>query len=192
MRKTQVWCSGLVAVFAVVFTGCLEAGDPDTTATSDEVVTGCGDQPPCQCALKGSPTCSDSDGDGVPKLDDNCPSVSNPSQADCDHDGIGDACDSDSSLVVSQSVGLVDHNVVANPFCETASFGGIVGQYWAGELYDETDATTFLTVQFCGLQGNGFENRSFTTTSYTHIASGLLSPLTPCVAPIPLPIHQVP
>src|SRR4029078_2597082 len=26
---------------------------------------------------------------------DNCPSTSNPSQADFDHDGLGDACDSD-------------------------------------------------------------------------------------------------
>ncbi len=37
---------------------------------------------------------ADSDGDGVPNATDNCPSVSNPSQADTDHNGVGDACDS--------------------------------------------------------------------------------------------------
>jgi hypothetical protein len=38
---------------------------------------------------------TDSDGDGIPDVSDNCPSVSNPSQADLDHDGEGDACDAD-------------------------------------------------------------------------------------------------
>jgi hypothetical protein len=34
-----------------------------------------------------------SDGDGVPDGDDNCPAASNPSQADRDENGRGDACD---------------------------------------------------------------------------------------------------
>ncbi|MFH0981994.1 MAG: thrombospondin type 3 repeat-containing protein [Planctomycetota bacterium] len=37
-----------------------------------------------------SPT--DQDGDGIPNESDNCPEHYNPSQADCDGDGIGDAC----------------------------------------------------------------------------------------------------
>ncbi len=35
----------------------------------------------------------DSDGDGHPDTTDNCPQVANPSQADCDSDGVGDACE---------------------------------------------------------------------------------------------------
>ena len=36
---------------------------------------------------------ADTDGDGVPDFRDNCVSIANASQADCDNDGIGDACE---------------------------------------------------------------------------------------------------
>lgn len=36
---------------------------------------------------------TDSDGDGIPDADDNCPDTSNPDQTDSDADGLGDACD---------------------------------------------------------------------------------------------------
>src|SRR5689334_18077140 len=35
----------------------------------------------------------DTDGDGIPDDQDNCPTVPNPDQRDHDHDGRGDACD---------------------------------------------------------------------------------------------------
>ena len=36
---------------------------------------------------------ADFDGDGIPNVDDNCPTVPNPDQADADGDQLGDACD---------------------------------------------------------------------------------------------------
>ncbi len=36
---------------------------------------------------------TDTDGDGVPNINDNCPLTGPASQADQDHDGVGDACD---------------------------------------------------------------------------------------------------
>jgi len=37
----------------------------------------------------------DPDGDGIPTGCDNCPAVANAEQDDCDHDGLGDACEGD-------------------------------------------------------------------------------------------------
>ncbi len=41
----------------------------------------------------------DTDGDGVPDDDDNCPLVPNADQADSNNDGVGDACSSSSGNV---------------------------------------------------------------------------------------------
>jgi hypothetical protein len=46
------------------------------------------------CAAIGT----DTDMDGIPDIDDNCPLNANPQQEDCDLDGVGDACDSEPDL----------------------------------------------------------------------------------------------
>jgi Tol biopolymer transport system component len=51
-----------------------------------------GDRIDRACSVGGP---ADGDGDGVPDVNDNCPSVANPGQEDADGDGQGDACDGD-------------------------------------------------------------------------------------------------
>ncbi|HUE29439.1 MAG TPA: thrombospondin type 3 repeat-containing protein, partial [Verrucomicrobiae bacterium] len=41
----------------------------------------------------GDPNTEDTDGDGIPDAQDNCPAIWNPAQTDTDGDGIGDVCD---------------------------------------------------------------------------------------------------
>jgi hypothetical protein len=43
-------------------------------------------------AIAGPPPL-DTDGDGYPDTTDNCPTIANPTQADCNSNGIGDACE---------------------------------------------------------------------------------------------------
>jgi hypothetical protein len=39
------------------------------------------------------PPLIDTDGDGRPDSNDNCPTIANPTQADCNSNGVGDACE---------------------------------------------------------------------------------------------------
>jgi len=52
---------------------------------------------------------TDSDGDGVPDSEDNCPTVANADQADADGDGIGDACDN-CPMVSNPDQSDIDHD----------------------------------------------------------------------------------
>ena len=54
-------------------------------------------------------SCVDTDGDGVPDLEDNCPNVANFDQLDTDHDGLGDACDN-CPAIPNQNQNDADHD----------------------------------------------------------------------------------
>ena len=58
-----------------------------------------------EVAYTGDYVLCDADGDCVNDADDNCPTVANPGQADCDGDGLGDACDPD-----DDNDGILDGN----------------------------------------------------------------------------------
>ena len=64
-------------------------------------------------------TLSDTDGDGVPDLYDNCPYVANPGQEDGDGDGVGDICDNCLNKVNSDQFDF-DHNGEGDACDDTA------------------------------------------------------------------------
>lgn len=87
------------------------SGPSQAFAISDNLVIGGHvDQKPVLWHLP--PFNPDSDGDGIPDADDNCPAVANFDQSDLDDDGAGDACDppTPGSLVdaIKTSVGKLE------------------------------------------------------------------------------------
>ena len=77
------------------------------------------------------PPLPDSDSDGRPDAYDNCPNAYNPSQADCDNDGIGDACDPGEDF---NGNGIPDHcECIADLFVDGVVNGvdlGVLLAYW--------------------------------------------------------------
>ncbi len=57
--------------------------------------------------------CRDGDGDGICDVDDDCPTIADPLQADVDGDGIGDACDPCISTAVATKAALTVKKVAA-------------------------------------------------------------------------------
>lgn len=58
----------------------------------------------------------DTDGDGIDDVFDNCPTVSNPDQADDDNDGVGNACD---SMSVDGNTLAIGERLTLNQYLES-------------------------------------------------------------------------
>lgn len=76
-----------LVVFALSFAACTEAPTVATDDSTNQTAVASDN-----ALFKGSPN-KDSDGDGVPDKNDNCPNDPNPDQTDTDGDGVGDACE---------------------------------------------------------------------------------------------------
>ena len=69
---------------------------------------------------------ADIDGDGILNAQDNCPNIANPSQADCDNNGIGDACEiTNGTALDCNHNGIPDSCEIANHTATDCNNNGI-------------------------------------------------------------------
>ena len=78
---------GICAVVAISLVGLILKPGADVAPPADEPS---GPQTPAAAVASADPV--DTDKDGIPDEDDNCPQHANPDQKDCDQDGQGDVC----------------------------------------------------------------------------------------------------
>ena len=103
----------------------------------------------CGCGISDA----DTDGDGRKDCQDNCPSVANASQADCNNDGVGDAC---TAPVDCNGNGVLDVCDIASGNSSDANHDGIpdecVADCNANGIADSTDIANG-TATDCNLNG---------------------------------------
>lgn len=103
---------------------------------------------------------ADTDGDGVPDVQDNCPTTFNPNQADWDNDGTGDVCDD------SDQDGLFD----SVDQCISSTLGMIIDVFGCEVFTLPGDNISLQSVQTsCVGSGNGKAVFSAIDTDYTYI-----------------------
>jgi hypothetical protein len=121
----------------------------------------------------------DSDGDGFRDGADNCPLVANPTQSDCDGDGVGDACQS-SVTRTTGNMGAIGAGVTTS-----GTLAGVSPSFWPVTITvravgDFNLATEYATFKLAG-----------TTVTATLFQSGASDcPATPDTAVFILPPTQ--
>jgi hypothetical protein len=71
---------------------------------------------------------TDTDGDGVPDAEDNCPTIPNPGQEDTDGDGVGDACDTCPESILDETIiiGTCDSGVINQLFEDGCTMSDLI------------------------------------------------------------------
>ena len=101
------------------------------------------------CGAAPSAWAQDADGDGVPDSKDNCPLVANPDQADCDDDGIGNACQSSESRTTG-NMGAFGSGVTASGTLANVSSSPWPVRLTVRAVGDLNLATEFATLRLAG------------------------------------------
>jgi len=91
----------------------------------------------------------DADGDGIPDASDNCPLVANATQADCDQNGVGDACQSSVTLTTG-NMGAIGAGATT-----AGTLAGVAPSLWPVKVTvraigDFNLATEYATFKFAG------------------------------------------
>lgn len=110
--------------------------------------------------------CFDSDGDGIPDLIDNCPTVYNPDQLDSDNDGVGDACDDDPNnpCTAGNGDGTLDPSEV-NDLCPGLECAQNLQAQWLQSTANEGQSATLRVTGSNHCNGKPFQFRVYEDTN---------------------------